>query len=166
MAITLNLIFINMVWDFPIHKPWYFAYNVTVSTELNRYSPYFLKKGLGYAPTTLRGYQLYVINGQWITLFHSNLKYELIPKKVVQIPFIHSEKFGKLFYSVYANLIFDAGYVSDRQTYRENPLANKFIYGTGIGLDFVSYYDTVIGFEYTVNRQNQKNFFISLVAPI
>ncbi len=164
----VNFLTAYVLYDqyFPIHKPWYFAYNVTVRTELNRYSPYFLKKGLGYAPTTLRGYQLYVINGRWMTLFHSNLKYELIPKKVVQVPFIHSEKFGKLFYSVYVNLIFDAGYVSDHQTYRENPLANKLIYGTGLGLDFVSYYDTVIGLEYTINRENEKNFFISLVAPI
>ncbi len=151
---------------FQIHKPWYFAYNVTLRMEPNRYRPYFLERGLGYPPTTLRGYQLYVVNGQWMALFHSNLKYELIPKKIVQVPFIHSEKFGKLFYSVYANLIFDAGYVSDHVTYRESPLANKFLYGTGLGLDFVTYYDMVFGIEYTINRQNQKNFFISLVAPI
>ena len=151
---------------FPIHRPWYFAYNITAKVQPNRYRPHFLEKGLGYDPTTLRGYQLYVINGRWMTLFHSNLKYELVPKRIVQIPYIHSEKFGKLFYSIYANLIFDAGYVSDNQTYWKNPLANKFIYGTGLGLDFVTYYDMVFGFEYTINRENQKNFFISLVAPI
>jgi len=150
----------------PIHRPWYFAYNFTVKIQPDRYRPYFLEKGLGYKPTTLRGYQLYVVNGQWITLFHSNLKYELVPKRIVQLPFIRSEKFGKLFYSMYANLIFDAGYISDNQTSWKNPLANKFIFGTGFELDFVTYYDMVFGFEYTINRENQKNFFISLVAPI
>lgn len=150
----------------PIHKHWYFAYNVTVKIQPDRYRPHFLEKGLGYPPTTLRGYQLYVVNGQWMTLFHSNLKYELVPKRVVQVPYVRSEKFGKLFYSIYANLIFDAGYISDNQTYWKNPLANKFIFGTGLGLDFVTYYDMVFGFEYTINRENQKNFFISLVAPI
>ncbi|MBE0649295.1 MAG: hypothetical protein IH595_00505 [Bacteroidales bacterium] len=164
----VNYFYAYAIYDryFTIRKPWYFAYNVTLSAEPNRYRPYFLEKGLGYPPTTLRGYQLYVVNGQWMVLFHSNLKYELIPKKIVQVPFIHSEKFGKLFYSVYANLIFDAGYVADHISYTESPLSNKFIYGTGLGLDFVTYYDMVFGIEYTINRQNQKNFFISLVAPI
>ncbi len=151
---------------FPIHRPWYFAYNFTVKIQPDRYRPHFLERGLGYEPTTLRGYQLYVVNGQWMTLFHSNLKYELVPKRIIQLPYIHSEKFGKLFYSIYANLIFDAGYISDNQTYWKNPLANRFIFGTGLGLDFVTYYDMVFGFEYTINRENQKNFFISLVAPI
>lgn len=168
LSSKVNLFSAYVVYDryFHIHKPWYFAFDITLKAVPNRYQPYFLEKGLGFPPTTLRGYQLYIVNGQWTTLFRSNLKYDLIPKKIVQIPFIRSEKFSKLFYAVYANLIFDAGYVSNNNPNSCGPLNNKLLYGTGVGIDFVSYYDTVIRLEYTINRQNEKNFFISLVAPI
>ncbi|MBN2615154.1 MAG: hypothetical protein JXR71_05615 [Bacteroidales bacterium] len=145
---------------------WYYAFNVSSKLVPNRYRPYFLERGLGYPPFTLRGYELYVINGMWTNIFRSNFKYELISKHVFQLPYIKSDTFGKIFYALYANIILDMGYVMDRRNPNTNPLTNKLIYGTGLGLDYVTYYDTVIRFEYTLNGQGQTHFFISLVAPI
>jgi hypothetical protein len=151
---------------FHLKNRWYYAFNISSKIVPNKYRPYFLEKGLGYPPFTLRGYELYVINGMWTNIFRSNLKYNLIPKRVIQLPYIKSEKFGKFFYAMYANLILDVGYVMDRKNDRTDPMANKLIYGTGLGIDYVTYYDTVIRFEYIWNGQHQSNFFISLVAPI
>lgn len=151
---------------FHLKKRWYYAFNVSSKIVPNRYRPYFLEQGLGYPPFTLRGYELYVINGMWTNIFRSNFKYELVPKHVFRIPYLKSDVFGKAFYSLYANLIFDAGYVMDRKTQNPDPMTNKLLLDTGVGIDYVTYYDTVIRFEYTINGQGQTHFFISLVAPI
>jgi hypothetical protein len=45
-------------------------------------------------------------------------------------------------------------------------LDNKFIFGTGIGIDFVTYYDKVLRLEYGVNDMGETGFFIHFVAPI
>ena len=164
----VNLITAYIVYDRYIHlkKNWYFAYNLTSKIVPNNYRPYFLQRGIGFSPMVLRGYELLVINGMWTGIIKSNLKYKLISRKTVRIPFINSEKFGILFYAVYANLIFDGGYVYNPNKKTINYLNNKFLYGTGAGIDFVTYYDTVIRFEYLINSEKQTHFFISLVAPI
>jgi len=164
----VNLFSFYLVFDqyFKLSKRWFFAYNISSKVVTNRYQPYFLQKGLGFLPMTIRGYQLHIVNGQQIALMRSNLKFELIPKKVMHIPFIKSNKFGKIFYAIYANLFFDAGYVADRQSPVPPSLNNKLLYSTGIGLDIVSYYDVVLRLEYSINRQKEKGFFISFIAPI
>ena len=45
-------------------------------------------------------------------------------------------------------------------------LDNKFIYGTGMGLDFVTYYDKVLRLEYGINDMGETGLFIHFVAPI
>ena len=40
------------------------------------------------------------------------------------------------------------------------------VFGTGIGIDFVTYYDKVIRFEYGVNDMGETGLFIHFVAPI
>ena len=45
-------------------------------------------------------------------------------------------------------------------------LDNKFIFGTGVGLDFVTYYDKVLRLEYGINDMGETGLFIHFVAPI
>ena len=149
-----------------IYKRWYFAYSLGALFSDNNPRPYFLTTGFGYKGLELRGYELYIINGQNFELFKSNFKFEILPLTVRRIKWIKTEKFGKIFFALYANLFFDIGYASDTQFYRENPLANQLLWGTGIGIDFVTYYDLVIRFEYTINKPGDRGFFINLVAPI
>ncbi len=67
---------------------------------------------------------------------------------------------------MYANLFFDAAYVDDKYTYELNPLSNQLLWGTGIGIDMITYYDLVLRLELSVNKQKDTGFFISFVAPI
>jgi hypothetical protein len=107
-----------------------------------------------------------VVNGQKLGMIKSNLKFEIIPMKVRRIKWIKTEKFGKLFYALYANLFFDSGYASDLQTAKANPLANQLLWSVGAGLDLISFYDIVIRLEYSINKQHQTGFYLGLVAPI
>ncbi len=79
---------------------------------------------------------------------------------------VELSQFGKIFYALYANLFFDMGYAYNKVYDVDNELANQWLWGTGLGIDFVTYYDLVIRFEYTFNKQGDQGFFINLVAPI
>jgi len=48
----------------------------------------------------------------------------------------------------------------------DSTLNNKFLYGTGVGLDFITFYDVVVRAEYVFNRNHEHHFFLSFVAPI
>ena len=86
--------------------------------------------------------------------------------KTHRIKWIKNEKFGKLFYALYANLFFDAGYAHDTQSYSTNPLGNQLLWSTGLGVDFVTFYDIVIRLEYSINKQKETGLYVGLVAPI
>lgn len=161
--LTLSLVFDQYI---NIYKRWFFAYNLSGQFSNKDNIPYFIQPGIGYKGMEVRGYEYYVITGQHIGVFKSNIKFEIIQRKVHRIKWIKTEKFGKIFYALYANLFFDMGYAYEKQDDPNNPYANQLLYGTGIGIDFVTYYDLVIRFEYTLNKQGDHGFYLNLVAPI
>ena len=160
---------VSMTFDqyFNIYKRFFFGYSFAgqIGNTAPR-MPYFLKAGLGYYPYEIRGYELYVVDGQQLGTLRSNIKYELLPRTKFKINWIKSPKFGESFIAIYANIFFDAAYVRDIYATPQNPLANQALYGTGIGLDFITYYDLVLRLEGSYNKQKELGFFISFVAPI
>ena len=150
-----------------IYKRFYFAYRLSAMyTNEKVHQPYFVTSGIGLSGFDMRGYELVIIYGQKFGLFKSNLKFELIPMKVHRIKWIKTEKFGKLFYALYTNLFFDMGYSSDLQNWERNPLGNQLLWTLGAGVDVISFYDIVLRFEYSINKQKQTGFYLGLVAPI
>ena len=65
-----------------------------------------------------------------------------------------------------AGLFFDAAYTEDKKYFATNTLSNKYIWGTGMGIDFVTYYDSVFRFEIAMNDLKEKGFFLHFTAPI
>jgi len=152
---------------FKIWKRWSFAYGFSGRMTLtDNFQPYFLAGGIGLTGMEVRGYELSLINGQNIGIMKSNLKFTIIPKTNLNIKWIKTEKFSKLFYSLHANLFFDMGYAQDRFWNQNNPLNNQLLWGTGLGIDFVTYYDMVLRFEYAINKQGVTGLYVSMVAPI
>ena len=154
---------------YKINKKLYFAsgINTKISSIDKNIQPYFMQRGLGYGRDIVRAYEYYVIDGQNFGLLKTNLKYELLPTKVYEFNFIPSEKFSKIHYAVYLNLFADAAYVDDKNHYQyNNNLANQFIFGTGIGLDFVTYYDKILRIEYSINKSKESGIFIHFLSPI
>ncbi|MCB0565677.1 MAG: hypothetical protein KDD01_15005, partial [Phaeodactylibacter sp.] len=56
----------------------------------------------------------------------------------------------------------DLGYTNDPYTARLNPLSNRLLWGGGIGLDIVLYYDKVIQIEYSFNDLMENGLFLHL----
>ncbi len=165
----VNLLSMYMIFDqyIPLSKRWYFAYSLAMQIIPNNYRPYFIQNGLGYRPMGIRGYQLYVIRGNWVGQIRSNIKFAIIPKKPYILDFIKTEKFNRFFFGLYANIFFDGAYAASPIPEKDDStLNNKFLYGTGAGLDFVTFYDVVIRAEFVFNGNHEHNFFLSFVAPI
>lgn len=157
----------NLDHYFNIWKRWNFAYGFSGRLTLtDNFQPYFLAQGIGLSGFDIRGYELYLINGQNLGILKSNLKFTIIPKTNFNIKWLKSEKFNKVFYALYTNLFFDMGYAQDKFWHQKNPLNNQLLWGTGIGLDFITYYDMVFRLEYSINKQGNTGLYLSLVAPI
>lgn len=153
-------------WYKKFTSRWYFAYGIKSKVTFYGEPPYYNQRGIGYESEVIRGYQLYVIDGQHYGLWKSNLKYQLVKKKIVDLKKSSFKRFDKFHYSVFMNAFADAAYVIDNINANTNPFANKLQYGYGIGLDFVSYYDIVIRFEGSMNRAGEPSFAIHFTNPI
>ncbi len=155
-------------WYTPISGRFYWASNITTKISDSRTAPYFLSQGFGYNNDYVRTNDLYVVDALNYAILKNNLKFEILKPVTKHIPFIKNDRFGKIHFAIYANLFFDAGYTWDVVVPEglNSRLANKFVYGTGFGIDFVTYYDKVLRLEYGVNGLGEAGFFVHLVAPI
>jgi outer membrane protein assembly factor BamA len=166
---TLNTLYFlgtyRKYWE--LHPRVYFATGVNgkVSAGLQ---PYFILKGIGFDRDMIRSYEYYLVDAQHFGILKNNIKFALIPTQVMNIGFVKTEKFSKIFYALYLNVFFDAGYGWYNQDFGKetNDLQNVPLFGYGTGFDLVTYYDIVVRFEFSVNFLNETGFFLHFSAPI
>lgn len=128
--------------------------------------PYTLFRGLGYQQNFVRGYDLYVIDGERYFLTKNTLRYQLLNVRK-QFKWIPVRQFSTVPLALYLDLFADAGYVhSGMAAQYESRLANTWLFGTGLGLDVVTFYNTVLRFTYAINRQGQTGFFFNYVYDL
>lgn len=130
----------------------------------NDFQPYFSQKALGFEDY-LRGYEYYVIDGQQYWISKTILKYVLIENRKFDISFVKMKQFKKSHYSIYFSIFSDIGYVRDSQNGIENSLSNSFLWGKGVSLDYVTYYDKVLRIEYSMNHLGEKGIFLHFSNP-
>lgn len=143
----------------------YVSESAKVKFSPHKYQPYYVQKGLGWRDY-VRSYEYYVIDGQRYGLAKLGMKYELIKPKIREVPYLPFKKFNTFHYAVYGGIFADAGYVDDHMYSLVNPLSNQFIYGAGIGIDYVTYYDLVIRLEYSINKMKEHGLFLHFNAGI
>lgn len=152
-------------WQLGEH--FYLAGKVMGVLAANNNQPYLLQNGLGYSEgSALRSYEYYVVDGQNIGVGKVQLRYQLVRPASAKLPTIPFEKFNRFHYAFYIGIFSDWGYVDDNTGFPQNSLANQMLYGHGIGLDFVTYYDLVLRTEYAINKFGESGVFLHFVAPI
>jgi outer membrane protein assembly factor BamA len=142
-------------------------YNNALRMEFAKdiYRPKANRGGLGYGPY-LRGYELFVIDGNSYGLMVNNLKYCVMKEKTYNLANIPWSQFNPVHLSIYGNLFFDMAYVKGKYYGSDgNNYVNRGLYTVGLGLDFVSYYDQVLRLEVSVNREGRPGFFIHTEVP-
>jgi len=153
----------NFRWYQPLFGRFYYGQKAAFKIANDYNQEYFLVEGFGYE-NNIRGYEYYVIDGNNYVIFNNNLKFELLQKKVFNIPGVPWSQFKKSFLAIYLNAYFDIGYVDNKYTYQNNSMTNSWQYGYGLGIDFVTYYDMVFRIEYSLTKYNQKGIYIHMSA--
>jgi len=149
---------------FNLKPRWHLGNSIKAKAQTNASLPYILNESLGFEDY-LRGYEYYVFDGEHYAISKTALKYELVPKKKLDVWYLKMEQFKKSYYSFYFSIFADMGIVIDSQYPDENELSNIFLMSQGVSLDFVTYYDKLIRLEYSRNHLNQWGFFIHFSNP-
>lgn len=150
----------------PMGSKFFFSNAFSGRMSTPQFQPYHLLSGLGYG-AYIRGYELYVIEGQHHLLNKSEVKFQLLNEEFSLGKLMPIEQFRYISLAVYPKVFFDAGYVVMPVPYPANELlTNKPIWGAGFGLDVVSFYDFVFRTEYSFNSLGEKGFFLNFKAGI
>jgi hypothetical protein len=149
-------------------RKWYVAEMFKLENAAGDNHPYYYQLNMTQKKDFLRGYDLFTLKGDQMYFFRSNLKYELVQPRLKK-PKNGDEKnkFKNLQYAFYINAFADCGYVVNKYTTEElNPYNNKMLYSWGLGIDFVTYYDMVLRFEYAFTSIGTNGFFFGFGMPI
>lgn len=149
-----------------LSERWYVAEMVKLENSSGEDRPYYYQLNMTDKNDYIRGYDLYTLKGDDIYYVRNNLKYVLVkPNKRKVDEKKKGSKFKALQYAFYVNLFADAGYVTNKLT-ENNPYNNKMLFSWGLGVDFVTYYDLVLRFEYAFTSIGTNGFFIRFGMPI
>ncbi len=137
--------------------------------------PYNLQntKSLGYDENAIRGYELNVMDGQHYVLFKNEYRFQVFSFQLSKIQKFKGKNAGVLNSSLaylplnlYLTAYFDAGYVWDRYFTENNQYKNKWQFGYGMGLNFVTFNSKLFRIEYSVNRYLKKGVYLHFEQPI
>lgn len=157
------------------YKPLKYNFNIASSftgyTSYPRFQPYKNMQSLGFSNNLLKGYELYVIQGQHYVMNKTELKKRLFSIEANLGKLMPLKQFRKIPIAAYFKVFYDQGYVQNNlprsSASIESPLlSNRYIYSYGAGLDIVTYYDAVLRLEYSINALNEAGFFINVKAGI
>jgi outer membrane protein assembly factor BamA len=153
-------------WHLPLTQRWNLAAGGAVKLSSHGTKPWFRNQGLGYQRDYVRGYEYQVVDGDnfWVT--KANLRYALLPLKIIRIGRLKAEQFNTIPVSVHIGAFADAGRAWQGEPGKNNSLQDKLLLGTGLGIDFVTYYDKVVRTEFSLNREGKAGIFIHFMAAI
>lgn len=144
---------------------WSLRGRLGANTSAGDRAPYLFRQGLGYG-LLVRGYELYVIDGEHSALGKVDLNFQLFPTWKLKLPWIKTPKFNPVPLRFHARIFADAGITRDLHTRQSNPLGNRWLTGWGGGIDLVSYYDWVFQFYIATNNRQQTGFFMHFSGPL
>ena len=146
----------------PLSRRWFANSGVKARISLPKRQPYLQTIGLGYRNDLVRGYELYVVDGQDYALWKNEVKFKLfaIQKHFSWIPV---KQFNTVPLAAYLNNFADAGYVWNKYPELSNTkLGNSMLYGAGTGLDFVTFYNILARFNINLNANGERRFFFNI----
>lgn len=140
----------------------YFSNSTTGYWSSQTNPPYVVYGGIGYSRRFVRGYEVYVVEGQNFAINKTTFKKRIF-SRVYNINAMPIRQFKHLPLSVYVKLYGDLGYAKNYANYEiSSRLANKVLTGFGAGIDVVASYDAVLRLEYSFNGEGENGFFFHI----
>lgn len=150
----------------PLSTRWNLSFGAASKLSSGGLKPWFLNRSLGYNRDYVRGYEYNVIDGDHFWALKSNVRYAIVPERVITIHRIKAKQFNTIPYAFYVGLFADAGQVWPGDNNNSNFLPGRILSGAGLGIDFVTYYDKVMRAEFSINREGAAGFFLHFMAAI
>jgi hypothetical protein len=148
----------------PLHKRFFLANQLKARAMQPDKLPFYFNRALGYNDI-IRGYEYYVIDGQNYFLSKNSVRFQVIKPRIYHPRIIRKIKqFNAIPFYMFLNVHGDIGYIQEKFYANTNSLNNSWQYGYGVGVDMISFYDVVLRFEYSLNKQQQSGFFIHLTS--
>lgn len=158
--LDMNTVFVKY---FPLSNAFFADLGFRGKVSFPKLQLYPFVQGLGYRNNLVRGYQLNVIDGQNYGLITSNLKWKVFEKQFDFSKFLKIKQFNTIPIATFVKFFGDVGYVQNFFPELSNStLSNKVLWGGGIGADIVTYYNTALDINYSVNQFGSSKFFFTV----
>ena len=138
------------------------AADIWVGTNLVRQKQaYYQYRGLGVSGRVPHGYEYFVVEGMDFAMFRTNARYELFDR-VYKFDYKLLPKFlREIAIKLNLSMNADAAYVNDPYYAKGNPLNNKWLLGSGIGIDVLLFHNALIRYEFNANQLGQTYFYLN-----
>lgn len=143
---------------FYTHKHnWFSVIQTSALVKLPFEQAFINRRALGFGSLSLRGLEVYIIDGVAAAVTKYTLSKKLVAFKI-PIPF-KIKSLSSIPVSIFAKTFADVGYSYLPSKYY-SILNNKLLYTGGFGLDLLTFYDLVIKVEYSFNQLGEKGLFL------
>lgn len=139
----------------------FFDFSISGKLSFPQLQLYPLVNGLGFGTQLVRGYQLNVVDGQHYALLRTNLKYKVFEKEFNLSKVLKIKQFNSLPLSSFLKVFSDVGAIRNYYPELSNSiLSNRLLWGGGVGMDIVTFYNTSFDINYSYNQfGNGRMFF-------
>lgn len=163
-ALTLDL-FGAKYW--PVGERWSFGvlaggkYSFIRQPQAYRYN-----RALGFGRSKLSGYELYLLDGLDAAYLRKSVRLNIWKGNISFGKWVFLESFRELPFHFNLSMSSDLGYANSPFNTQPNPLNNQLLWGGGIGIDLVFYYDFVLRLQYSANKEGDRGFFLDFELGI
>lgn len=123
--------------------------------------PYRINRAMGYGKLIIRGFDNYIVEGESIGVLKNELKWQAVNTKINLNKIIRWKQFNAIPLEIYPKVFFDVGYIENSnrslvEKFGNERLTNRWLWGAGIGFDVVTFYASILRFEYSYNPLDEK----------
>jgi outer membrane protein assembly factor BamA len=120
--------------------------------------PYNDNRAIGFSDDMI-GYEYYVIDGLDMGILNTSFRWKIAENRLCFGKFIPVERMRELPFKLYLAFNNDFGYVNHPFDFGVNSFTNRMLWGKGIGLDAVFFFDKVFKIEYSFNHLWESGLF-------
>ncbi len=167
---NVNMLNLSFSWTqyIKLYKNWSLETEIRGKTALIRQAqPYNLQRGIGYGGNSLRGYDLFVVDGYDFGILKNSLRFLVFDKDIdlssatnrfSQFKILGT--FSSFPLKIYLSGNLDLGYSYSPQYKPSNDFNNRLLVGSGVGLNILALNGLLWQMEYNFNHTGAGGFYI------
>jgi hypothetical protein len=124
--------------------------------------PFLENRAIGFGSNGLVGYQFYVVDGLDMLIWRFGVRRQLFKTDLDLGKMVFIDAFRYIPIRVLLSFQFNQGFSNSPFAEMANPLNNRLLTGTSLGVDVVLFYDMVASVQYNHNHLGEGGVFLAL----